>query len=422
MSSNKSKKKTKPIKKRIYDIVTWVLVFLLFGLSIVLLFSRRANGVTVLFGNRYDVVLSTSMSYKNDAHLDFLEGHDDQIQKMDVVKSKEINKYTELNVYDIVIYKDPYIGTNMHRIVDKRLDTQDELYLSKVEIKENGNILLNDGLSRIYSNDLLSYKQVQLSIVSNNEEFSDGYYISFDGMAQQTSYETKKNNDGTYTHILTMQKDSDRPGKLGILHSKDFDFNSEEIQNITVYSYYGKISVDGNSFSKNDEDIYCLYTNQTYSYEIRGDAAKDSDGWFTIDKIYSKVNRVIPKVGILVRFITSIPGIIMFAAIGVLLLVVDFVLERDKKRMSLYFVSDSNELTYTVSNDKTSEENDAELVGKDKYSNNIFLLKIDNKEFKEIEFKYNEKSYKKSLKELKNGEGLYVEGDELKTYTHTKDK
>ena len=89
------------------------------------------------------------MSKKNEKYKDFLEGHDDQIQRMDVVRSKNVDKNTELNVYDIILFEDKTtsVGTNMHRIVDKRVLRQDEVYLFKSTVDESNHIILNNSSS-----------------------------------------------------------------------------------------------------------------------------------------------------------------------------------------------------------------------------------------------------------------------------------
>ena len=83
MEQETTKKIGKSKKGKIIDIVSWVVVLLLFGTSSFLLLTRKSDGTVQVFGNRFDVVLTTSMSSKNPEHLDFLNGTS-QIQKMDI--------------------------------------------------------------------------------------------------------------------------------------------------------------------------------------------------------------------------------------------------------------------------------------------------------------------------------------------------
>lgn len=317
----------KKIKKgKILDIISWVLVLFIFATSLTLLIARKSNGSLAIFGNRYDVVLSGSMSYKNEEHKDFLEGHDDQIQKMDVVRSKLVDKNTDLKIYDIVLFRDNMGRTNMHRIVDKRLQTQDEFNLQEATIEDNKIILANHD-SAIYTN-AISFTTVEVTFASNSETFSDGYYFSFGGVAHEYAIETS-GNEGTYEHKITISKTSSAPVKFVIVHNKAFEYTSEQITNIKMNAYNGEISIDGTSFEAGSEQYT---TNITYEYMIRGDAAKTEDGWFGIESIYSRVNKIIPKAGYFVSYITSLPGIIMLIGVGLVIIGVDFGIDYFSKK------------------------------------------------------------------------------------------
>ena len=422
---NLSKNKLKG--KKIFDIVSWVVVSLLFISSLVLIITRKNSGSIDIFGSRYDVVLATSMSYKNEEHLDFLKGHNDQIQKMDVVRSKTVNKNTKLNVYDIVLFKDPHIGTNMHRIVDKRFYYQDEVYLQDVDIDENSNIVLKINNSAVYTNNDFAFKHAEITFVSDSKDFSDGYYFSSGGTVLDKTVKTTKSGN-KYLHKVVINKDSDRPQKFAIVHSKDFVYTSEVIKNITLKSINGTISVNAKAFSLIEEgnDDYQYITNVQYEYEIRGDAAKTSDGWFTIKSIYSKVDKIIPQAGYFVRYITSIPGIIMLIGLGLLIVGVDYGLEyfskkeKEKNLKTYYFLSNDDSCLYSLlGNEDNSEELSALKIGTDRYNSNIFKIEIDTSKYQA--FKVSNREEEISLENVDSGTGFYFDEDGLHSYIHTQE-
>ncbi len=103
---------------KIKNIISNIIVFGLFIIVAVQLVFKFSGHTPYFFGMRYDVVLTDSMSEVNKEYADFLEGHDDQLKPFDYIVSKKINEKTELNIYDIVIYKHPLFGSTVHRIVD----------------------------------------------------------------------------------------------------------------------------------------------------------------------------------------------------------------------------------------------------------------------------------------------------------------
>ena len=407
--------------KKIFDIISWVVVSVLFLTSLTLLIVRKSTGSLTLFGNRYDVVLSNSMSYKNEEHKDFLKGHNDQIQKMDVVRSKTVDKTTKLDVYDIVLYKDSRLGTNMHRIVDKKVHLQDELYLQQVDINDNKDIVLKVHDSAVYSNNTFSFKHGEITFVSESETFSDGYYFSSSGDVLDYTVNTTKKGS-SYYHKVIIDKTSDRPGKFAIVHNKAFIYGSEVIQKIYFKTANGKINTNGKNFSLVEDDNYQFITNVTYEYEIRGDAAKTSDGWFTIDKIYSKVNKIIPKAGYITRFVTSIPGIIMLVGLGLIVIGLDFGLEwidkkeKEKNKLVIYYLTNDESCSYDLKGQNDNSESlNAEKVGTDRYNTNIYKISVDSTKYQTIKFSDHDDI---SLDNIESGTGFYYENGELRSYMH----
>ena len=118
MEDNKTKNKK---KVKVVNIILNAICVLIFVFAAYELILKFTNNSIYLFGVRSDVVLTNSMSYKNeDPRIQsFLEGHDDQLQRGDLVFSTKVKKDTELKVYDIVLFinKDNNKLT-IHRIVE----------------------------------------------------------------------------------------------------------------------------------------------------------------------------------------------------------------------------------------------------------------------------------------------------------------
>lgn len=322
-------KNNKSIKGKIIDIVSWVLVLSIFLSSLFLLITRKGDGAIQIFGHRYDVVLRNSMSTKNEKYLSFLEGTT-QIQKMDVVRSEVINSHSELNIYDVVLFKDPKIGTNMHRIVDKKVHRQNEVYLQEATILDNGGISLSTHNASIYTNGIIFTKAV-FEIQSKSPTFSNGYYFALNNSSSPYELETTSVGE-FYRHKITIANTNTYRTNIQIVHSQIFDYGSELFTKISIDSSLGNIDIGGGDFIATENNIYQFFNHTTYLYEIRGDASNTSDGWFEIEAIYSRVDKIVPKAGYFVRYITSIPGIIMLIGIGLIIIVADYFLDYfDKK-------------------------------------------------------------------------------------------
>ena len=115
MADNNPKKKI-----RISSIILNTIAILIFVFATYELIVKFTNNSIYLFGVRSDVVLSDSMSCVNEDPRvqSFLEGHNDQLQKGDLIYSTKVTDKTELNIYDIVIFanRDNNKQT-IHRIV-----------------------------------------------------------------------------------------------------------------------------------------------------------------------------------------------------------------------------------------------------------------------------------------------------------------
>ena len=114
-------------KTRIGSIISWILCILLFIIIVFEIVMKIRGKDAYIFNVRNDVVLTDSMSYKNEEEeiQNFLKGHDDQMQIGDWFFSTKVEKETELNVYDIVIFQNIETGKEtVHRIVDIYIDSK----------------------------------------------------------------------------------------------------------------------------------------------------------------------------------------------------------------------------------------------------------------------------------------------------------
>ena len=127
-TTRKNKKDNKNIKKsrgaRIADIILTTVGVLLLLITSVFVITKFITPGNFVFGTRYDVVLTDSMSKIYEGQKDQYEqkGWTNQIQVHDLIVTKEITEDTEINIGDIVTYKNPLFGLTTHRVVGKVAD------------------------------------------------------------------------------------------------------------------------------------------------------------------------------------------------------------------------------------------------------------------------------------------------------------
>ena len=132
-----NKKSENKKKKRVGRIILNVIFYLIMVIFIaVLIFSlvEKISGKDIypFFGYRGMIVESGSMSFKNEDHKEFLEGHDEQFKINDFVFTRRLKDGEEPDVYDIVTFK---LGneTVIHRVVEIKFDsvTGEKLYVTR---------------------------------------------------------------------------------------------------------------------------------------------------------------------------------------------------------------------------------------------------------------------------------------------------
>jgi len=347
--------------KIVLNVLSYVGVFVFFFLALVCAIAKFQGAKFSLFGNRYDVVLTNSMSRKNDAHKDFLEGHDDQFQAFDLAVSKPVTSQEELKVYDIVIYTDKYVGTNMHRIVNIEETGKDTVSFLTSELNSIGEYK-GYSLYKSYSEikvSTISFKHLEFSVFSTSK---DADHFNFNTlMVNYTPVITTKEVDDGYIHNYVVDKETSAPGELYITHKFEYDTTNELVLSLKIEATSGTINIDNKSLIVSGTDMVNDF-NKSYRYEIRGDAAKNSDGYYSFKEIQSKVVSKVPKMGYLVRYLNSIWGGVMFLLLGFSIIVFQIISDRMDKKKKLSVCNTHTEVvesqTSTKIDSKKEETND----------------------------------------------------------------
>ena len=304
-----------------------VSLFLIIGFS---LYYRFTNNYFYFFGNRGDAVLSQSMSYKNEKYLDFLAGHDDQIQKGDLVLSSKVNESTSLDVYDIVIFNNPYIGTDMHRIVEKDYDGQ-KFSFSSMNLgtfHDHDVFYATDPSFMIKLSNNYLFKSFE-AVIYTAEPFDKSELYFNTNVIDVDVTVTSEQIDDYYKNIITYEKENISMSPFSITR-KSYEYNSY-FESVRLYGGYDECLITPDIMTGEEEQNYIFHAVE--KYKIRGDAADTDDGWFYRKDIYSKVYNVVPKVGYFIRFISSPYGVIMIVGLALIPLVYSFVLDRRKSKV-----------------------------------------------------------------------------------------
>lgn len=322
-------------KNLIKDIIIYTLVVLFFLFALIGVIFKFTGNRLYIFGKRYDVVLTDSMSEKNPEYQDFLEGHDDQFQPLDIAISRQIDKNEELQVYDIVIFNNRYLanGTDMHRIVGKTLNTSDDVKINNGDFSTLNNysgIKFNDVYGGIVTNAISATEVTFVTFATENLDdnrfvfsFSSGFY---------TANVKTDIVEGGFLTTYKIEIPTTAPRIFCIGHSGDYDTSKEIVTECTIKSCYGDITINENNMTKTETGYEGSF-NKTYLYEIRGDKSNTSDGDdYTIEEIQSKVVGNIPKLGYVVRYLSSVWGIVLFVGLGIIIITFDILNNKISKK------------------------------------------------------------------------------------------
>ena len=345
-------------KKKVLDIVSYVGVFVFFVFALICVIVRFNGSDFYLFDTRFDVVLTDSMSSKNEEYLDFLEGHDDQIQRFDLVVSKKVKKPSDLKVYDVVVYKNRQIGTDMHRIVRLIDDGKDEITLTKVtkdySLLDYKGFSFSEVSSCLDSNEIC-VKSIEVKTFTTIED--DGNHFNFHVLDEDFTPTIKQERvEGGFVNTYSIKRKSTTPGQIVIAHKNVYDYSKEVISSISIKSSSGDILLTNDTELTTVEDNLYGEFNPTYKYEIRGDKSNTSDGVYQFSEIYSKVTNVAPKLGYLFRFLGSIWGTIMFLTLGFAIIIYDIVANKVFKKQQASVVASNEAVNEEPNQEQKPEE------------------------------------------------------------------
>lgn len=325
---------TKQKSKKILGILSYVLVFLLFICSLLCLIARFNGAKFSLFGNRYDVVLTDSMSYKNEVYADYLANDNNQFNRFDLAISRKLPSPEELKEHDVVIYTDRSIGTNMHRIVEINTSHYEDViftYAEQSEINGNKGVILNEVSSQILTNDI-QFKTMSFTTFSTLETTDHFNFYALNKL--YTPEISREQVDGGYKTTYKLVRDTEAPAELKISHKAIYDYSKEIITSVHIDSKAGVIDVNMDELRpSNDGNANLLATfNKEFKFKTRGDASKDDDGWYSYNELQALVVGNAKGMGYPIRFMGSIWGGLMFALLAILILVADIIMGRLNKK------------------------------------------------------------------------------------------
>ena len=301
------------------------------AISIIASVYKNQGNSFYFFNNRFDVVLSGSMSIKNAKHLDFLEGHDDQIQINDLVISSKIDNETKLEVYDIVIFHSKDFGNNMHRIVEKAYDGQ-MCHINKFSKTQYHGIDVFEPTalsSSVIFDTRFLFSDITVVTYSDEPYDRDEYYLNIESAETFFNVSSVQSDEGYYINTLRYHNESEKYRRFSLTkHSYTF---SSKFAYIKVYGKGITCEINPELLDGSTEQTHLF--NAKEKYKIRGDAIENDDGWFYKEQIYSKVHTVIPKVGYIIRFTYSKYGIIILLILSVLPVLITLLVNYRKKNV-----------------------------------------------------------------------------------------
>ena len=119
MEKEKNKKSTKRI---VFDVVFFTLLSLMLAVVVVTFIDIRSGYKYPIFGLRTSVITSPSMATIDPANQSYITDDMKQIQKNDVIITKQYNSFDEIKIYDVATY---YSGKSIlicHRVIDKYVE------------------------------------------------------------------------------------------------------------------------------------------------------------------------------------------------------------------------------------------------------------------------------------------------------------
>lgn len=325
---------TKKKKNLIINIFFYTLLIIIYGFVTFGVITKFTGGRVHLGSMSMDVVLTDSMSYRNKDNKD-LDGTS-QIQPFDIVVSHSINESTELNVKDVVLFRSKNYNYQIvcHRIIaitqkgkdftviNSHKDTPEFASKELLTLDHQGFITL----------DPIPFSKITVELYTR--ELRENYLIfQINKKNVPVNVETEKLADNLYHHYISYEKTDDYTYGSIIGRSGSFE---HYISSITYESNKsGNTTVDSKDIVLDETGSYktLLYTYELYT--IRPDTSTGTDGDYKREDLISKVTSVIPKLGHLIHFLQSIPGIIMMVGLAIIVSVGSYLMGREDKKNKL---------------------------------------------------------------------------------------
>ena len=295
-------------RKKVSKILGYSLVVFVFAIVAIGMFYKFAKKTFYFFNTRADVVLTDSMSVKNEKYEDFLKGTK-QIQAFDFVISKRITDKTKLKVYDVVIFDNPDIGIDMHRIVEINQVGDNFIFdnISEETINDIKTFKYAAPSSSIVLEDTFSFTDLEIVTYTQNAYDEDEYYFNIGNYPITPIVVSNLDTNGYYKNTISYHRDSAAPTSFSIT-KKNYECNSY-FESIKLSGGKKSITINSETIKQAVDGKYAF--NISEKYRIRGDKANTDDGWYEKKQLKAKVVNVIPKVGFVFRFLSTPFGAIM---------------------------------------------------------------------------------------------------------------
>lgn len=321
-------KKVFSYRKKVSRILCYSLVGFIFFIIAIALLYKATKRTFYFYNHRYDVVLTDSMSVKNEKYKDFLQGTK-QIKAFDFVVSERITNKTKLKVLDVVIFDNPDIGMDMHRIVDiDRIgDTVKFENIGEEKVGDVDVLKFTSPSSSIVLKDEFCYTDVEVVNYSQEAFDENEYYFNVGPTFITPNITSTLESNGYYKNIITYHKDSSAPATFSIT-KKSYDFKSS-FASIKLHGAKKEILINNSTFKQAEDGEFMF--NITEKFLIRGDKANTDDGWYEKSKLQSKVIMVLPKLGYPIRFLASPYGTILLVGLMFIPLTYWFIFDKKKE-------------------------------------------------------------------------------------------
>ena len=295
-------------RKKVSKVLGYSLVIFVFAIVAIGMFYKLAKKTFYFFNTRADVVLTDSMSVKNEKYADFLKGTK-QIQAFDFVLSKRITDKTKLKVYDVVIFDNPNIGIDMHRIVeiDQVGDTFTFDNIKEEKLGDLNTFKFASTSSSMILKDTFIFTDMEIVAYTQSAYDENEYYFNIGNYPITPTVTSSLEANGYYKNVITYHRDSSAPTYFSIT-KQNYELNSY-FESIKLTGGKKSILVNLDSINQAVDGKYSY--NISEKYLIRGDKANTDDGWYEKSQLKSKVTTVIPKVGFVFRFLSTPYGAIM---------------------------------------------------------------------------------------------------------------